>query len=118
MRVEAAEIKPLYNDTRSMQTGEVTPVKKAPPANEKQVPQEEYLLSPKEMEKTVAQINRTTEAFNISFRFKLHEGSERYIMQVVDIERNEVIKEIPAKKLLDLAAHIKDMIGLLLDEKK
>lgn len=40
------------------------------------------------------------------------------MLEVIDLETNEVIKEIPPKKLLDLAAGIREMIGLLLDEKK
>ncbi|NLN06541.1 MAG: flagellar protein FlaG [Firmicutes bacterium] len=74
--------------------------------------------SPQEIEKAIGQVNKTIEAFNIGIRFKLHEGAGRFMLQVIDLERNEVIKEIPPQKLLDLAAGIREMIGLLLDEKK
>ncbi|MDW7651577.1 MAG: flagellar protein FlaG [Bacillota bacterium] len=78
----------------------------------------EEVLAPEEMEQTVEQLNQTTEAFNIQLRFKLHEASERIMVQVVDTESEEVIKEIPPEKLLNLAAQIQDMIGLLLDAKR
>ncbi|NLM46517.1 MAG: flagellar protein FlaG [Firmicutes bacterium] len=68
--------------------------------------------------KQSGEVNKTTEAFNIGIRFKLHEGAGRLMLEVIDLETNEVIKEIPPKKLLDLAAGIREMIGLLLDEKK
>ncbi|HHX75149.1 MAG TPA: flagellar protein FlaG, partial [Firmicutes bacterium] len=79
---------------------------------------EETQLSPQEIEDLTGQVNQATDAFNIGIRFKLHEGAGRLMLQVVDLERNEVIKEIPPQKLLDLAAGIREMIGLLLDEKK
>jgi flagellar protein FlaG len=74
--------------------------------------------TPQEMEKTVQQLNQTAETFNIGLRFKLHEETDRVMVQVVDTKANEVIKEIPPENLLRLAAQIQDMIGLLLDTKR
>ena len=85
---------------------------------EQQPRPEESQYSLQEIEKAVGEVNKTTEAFNIGIRFKLHEGAGRLMLEVIDLETNEVIKEIPPKKLLDLAAGIREMIGLLLDEKK
>ena len=75
-------------------------------------------FTPQEIEQTVQQLNQTSEAFNISLRFKLHDETDRVMVQVVDTKANEVIKEIPPENLLRLAAQIQNMIGLLLDTKR
>lgn len=72
----------------------------------------------KELEQAVKQSNEATEALNIGIRFKLHDSSERFMVQVVDRISNEVIKEIPPERLLNLVGQIQEMIGLLQDEKR
>jgi flagellar protein FlaG len=37
--------------------------------------------------------------------------------QIIDIKTEEVIKEMPPEEMLDLAAKIHKMVGLILDEK-
>jgi flagellar protein FlaG len=70
------------------------------------------------LEQALKQANKATEAVNISLRFYVHERSDRVMVQVVDIQNNEVIKEIPPEKVLNLVGQIQEMIGLLLDEKR
>lgn len=52
-----------------------------------------------------------------SLRFQMHEETNRYYVELVDIVKNEVIKEIPSKKLLDIYAAIDQFLGLLFDKK-
>ncbi len=70
------------------------------------------------LEEAVREANRATEAANINLRFQVHEESERVMMLVFDMEKNEVIKEIPPEDLLNLIGQIQEMIGLLLDERR
>lgn len=81
-------------------------------------PSENEPVSLENMEKTLRQINQTTEAFNVGLRFKVHEESDRMMVQIIDTEKNEVLKEIPPEKVLNLAAQIQNMIGVLLDTKR
>ena len=67
------------------------------------------------LQQALEKTNSTAKVLNMHLRFRLHEESERYMVQVVDIEKNEVIKEIPPEKLLNLVAQIQNLIGLLLD---
>ncbi len=71
-----------------------------------------------ELEQAVRQANETVELFNLGIRFKLHDSSERFIVQIVNRVDNTVIKEIPPERLLNLVSQIQEMIGLLLDEKR
>ena len=71
-----------------------------------------------DLAEAVGQVNDTAEALDLGLRFRLHEETDRFIVQIVDRKANEVIKEIPPERLLNLVGQIQDMIGVLLDEKR
>ena len=73
--------------------------------------------------KLKAAVNLTNEAIrmtNYHLEFKLHESSGRYQVKVVDTESQQVIREIPAERMLEFSASIKQMLdqalGILVDE--
>mgnify|MGYP000882997950 CR=1 FL=1 len=51
------------------------------------------------------------------FEFKIHERTNRLMVKLVDNETDEIIKEIPPEKILDLVASIWDLVGILVDER-
>lgn len=50
-------------------------------------------------------------------KFMYHEGLERYYVTVVNKDTEEVVKEIPPRKLLDAFYEMKKMLGMIIDEK-
>lgn len=78
--------------------------------------QTEGLLA--EIEEAVMKLNDTAEAMQISLRFLMHRDSERWMVQVVDIRRDEIVREIPPEKVLNVVAQIQSLIGVLLDERR
>jgi len=66
----------------------------------------------------VDRLNDTARIYNIGLRFSIHQETERLVVQVYDRRDNEVIREIPPEKVLNLVAQIQQMIGLLLDEQR
>ncbi|NLM22552.1 MAG: flagellar protein FlaG [Firmicutes bacterium] len=71
-----------------------------------------------QLETGIQRLNDTSEAFNLSLRFLLHEESERWMVQVVDLVDDKVIREIPPEYVLNVVAQIQDLIGVLLDERR
>lgn len=71
-----------------------------------------------DLEDAVKKVNITAETFNISLRFRIHEESERIMVQVINLENNEVIKEIPPEKILNVVAQIQNIIGLFIDTRR
>lgn len=51
------------------------------------------------------------------FEFKIHERTGRMMVKLIDKETDEIIKEIPSEKILDLVASIWDLVGILVDER-
>jgi flagellar protein FlaG len=62
-------------------------------------------------------LDKTVKALNSRLSFVFHEDSGRMQVQVVDNQTQEVVKEIPPTEVLEVVAHIREMIGVLLDKK-
>ncbi|AMQ07525.1 flagellar protein FlaG [Sporosarcina psychrophila] len=62
-------------------------------------------------------MNTFLESANTQLRFKFHEKLNEYYVTIVDSTTDEVIREIPSKKLLDIHAAMREFVGLLVDRK-
>lgn len=69
------------------------------------------------LEEVVSGLNHFLEPAHTSIRFKLHEKLNRYYVVIMNDNTDEVVKEIPAKKLLDTYAAMAEHLGLLVDRK-
>ena len=70
-----------------------------------------------DIEKVIETMNQFLEPTHTNMKFELHEELDRYFVTVVDSDTQEVIKEIPPKKLLDAYAKMAEFMGLLVDKK-
>ena len=66
----------------------------------------------KVMEQAVASLPHYSDA-----KFGIHEKTNRIVIKLVDRETQEVIKEIPPEKTLDLLAKRMELAGVLVDER-
>lgn len=57
------------------------------------------------------------EQTSTSSKYKLHEVVNIYYIQVLDTNTEEVLKEIPNKKFLDMYASMAELMGLIVDDK-
>ncbi|MEA0554074.1 flagellar protein FlaG [Lysinibacillus irui] len=69
------------------------------------------------VKQAVNTMNHMLEISNSATKFVYHEGLERYYVTVVDQGTDEVVKEIPPKKLLDAFYEMQKMLGMIVDEK-
>ncbi len=54
---------------------------------------------------------------NAQLKFVMHDELKEYYVTIVDTKTDEVIREIPSKKLMDIHAAMKEFVGLLVDRK-
>ncbi|KMJ58994.1 flagellar protein FlaG [Bacillus sp. LL01] len=73
--------------------------------------------SRRQMETIVDGMNDFMKPMNVSVRFELHDELNEYYVTVVDIATDEVIREIPSKKFLDMYAAMTEYMGLFVDKK-
>lgn len=74
-------------------------------------------LSAEKAKKLTESINRFMETTNTNLRFQYHNELKEYYVTIVDSTTNELIKEIPSKKLMDIYAAMRDFLGLMVDHK-
>ena len=68
------------------------------------------------LEQAVEQANQTMEIYRVNLHFKIHEESGEFLIQVINSQTKEVIREIPPEWILDRVAYFKKMIGVIIDE--
>ena len=62
-------------------------------------------------------MNTFLESANTQLRFKLHDKLNEYYVTIIDMKTDEVVREIPSKKLMDIHAAMREFLGLLVDRK-
>jgi len=86
-----------------------------PSSNQKQ--EDQTLLPIEKAKKMTESINQFMETTNTNLRFQFHEELKEYYVTIVDSKTNELVKEIPSKKLMDIYAAMRDFLGLMVDHK-
>lgn len=69
------------------------------------------------VETCVDLLNEAVSLLNKGLRFFVDDDSDRLVVQVVDRQTDQVLRQIPPDEILALVGRINDMIGLLIDEK-
>jgi flagellar protein FlaG len=115
------------NDTRIMAHGvEGAPAARRPPP--KAVPAESSVSADKQEERKAQPapstedvrrmsrlLDKILESLNWNIRVRIDESSDRIVTQIVDPEKNAVIKQIPPQELLEIMSRLKAFVGVLLD---
>jgi len=74
-------------------------------------------LSASKVKKMTESLNDFLETTSTKLRYEFHEKLEKYYVTLVDSETDQVVREIPNKKLMDMYASMLDFIGVLIDKK-
>lgn len=74
-------------------------------------------LSEKAMLEAIEKANNSVAGATTRFEFSIHEKTKQIMVKVIDKESNELIREIPPEKILDIIAGIWDTVGLFVDQR-
>ena len=79
-------------------------------------------VAPDKIKAAVDDLNKTVKQANpmhhTQLSFKYHEDTNRISITLTDSDTDEVIREIPPEKTLDMLAKAWEMAGLLVDERR
>lgn len=78
----------------------------------------EEKITMEQLEKAVNKANEHILGVNAQFQYRIHEGTDRIMVKLIDTESHDVIREIPPEKMLDLVAEIWKRVGLVIDNRK
>lgn len=62
--------------------------------------------------------NKILQRLDTRLQWSVHKQSQKLIVKVLNTETNEIIREIPPEKYLDLVQNLCEQVGLFLDERK
>lgn len=78
----------------------------------------ELSLSDQAVKKAIEKANKAMDGYERKFEYKVHEKTGDLLVKVVNTETNEVVREIPNEKLLDLMDKLQELAGINIDEKR
>jgi flagellar protein FlaG len=79
--------------------------------------QQEGTYNKTEINKEITHLNKWLDSKGSHLHFVLHDKLNEYYVQVVNDNTNEVIKEIPSKKVMDMVANFYEKLGIIVDKK-
>lgn len=74
-------------------------------------------ISSKDLQKSVQTLESTALLFDKRLKIRVNKDIDRIVVKVIDARTDKVIKEIPPIEMQKLIARLKQVIGLLVDEK-
>ncbi len=131
MRIEGLSTAALPQDIiKTSQTSTQVPAQLAQPASEKQTydtmlisqittqERSQMPISEKVVIDAIEKANKAIMGANKKFEFTIHEKTKEIMVKVIDTDTNEIIREIPNEKVLDMVAKLCEMAGVLVDERR
>ncbi|MCX8130716.1 MAG: flagellar protein FlaG [Clostridia bacterium] len=79
---------------------------------------QELPISEKVVIEAIEKANKAISGANRKFEFSIHEKTKEIMVKVIDSDSNEVIREIPPEKILDMVAKMWEMAGIMVDERR
>lgn len=66
----------------------------------------------------IEKANKHIRMYDRRLEFSIHDTTKQIMVKVIDTESDQVIREIPSEKILDMVAHLWQVAGILVDEKR
>jgi flagellar protein FlaG len=97
---------------------ESLPEEQATKQKDKEVQQSVKRLDLPELEELASDVLKNLNIMhNVNFQFSVHKASGKMMVTVVDESSGKVIREIPSQEILELAAKMDEMVGMIFDKK-
>lgn len=68
--------------------------------------------------RAIEEANKKLKGNDKQFEFAVHEQTKQIMVKVIDTKTQEVLKEFPSEKILDMVANMCEAAGLFVDEKR
>ena len=121
MRIESNVIQPVAN---TQQHNTVRNISKSVNNRENNNENLEYMpndqqkqVSEQEIISAIEKANKEFMIYDRKFEFSIHERTKAIMVKVIDAKNDEIIREIPPEKILDMVAKLWELAGIIVDEK-
>jgi len=66
----------------------------------------------------IEKANKAITGATCRFEYSIHEETKEIMVKVINKETQEIIREIPPEKILDMVAKMWELVGILVDERR
>ncbi|WIV12019.1 flagellar protein FlaG [Proteiniborus sp. MB09-C3] len=118
MRVESIKTNDIQYSSQRLSTGENR--QNELPGNreiesKEVMPQKKY--TEEELKSAITSVNKAINPYDRKLEFSIHEATRLISVKVIDTNTDEVIREIPPEKILDMVAKLWEIAGIIVDQK-
>ena len=78
----------------------------------------ELTISDKAIIQAIEKANKSLDGIQHKFQYSVHEKTGQIMVKVINSETDEIIREIPNEKVIDMIAKFQKSISLTIDEKR
>ena len=78
---------------------------------------EEKRITEEEAIRLIEKANKDFIVYDRRFEFSIHETTKQIMVKIIDVNTDEVIRELPPEKILDIVAAIWEVAGIIVDRK-
>jgi flagellar protein FlaG len=78
----------------------------------------ELSVSDQAIRNALERANKAMSGIDRRFEYSVHEKTGEVMVKVINKATNEVVREIPNEKFLDMMAKLQELVGLNIDEKR
>jgi flagellar protein FlaG len=78
----------------------------------------ELSMSDKVLIKAIDRANKAITGSQKKFEYSVHQPTGDIVVKVLDADTNQVIRELPPEKYLDLIDKLQEICGVIIDEKR
>jgi flagellar protein FlaG len=71
----------------------------------------------KELEENIRELQKMSDMMDRKIQFSVNKELDRVVVKIVDPTTDTVVKEIPSRDMQNLQVHLRETLGLLVDEK-
>lgn len=104
IRLNPVQAKP----PRDVEAGQPTPTA--------QLRKEDQANLEKELERSTRQMNAISEILGQRYQFSIDKTTNQLVVKVVDTFTGRVVKQMPPEEMLELAAQMRYMVGIFMDQ--
>lgn len=77
----------------------------------------ERIIPEEQLIHAVDKANKSFQPFDRRFEISVHEKTKSIMVKVINSANDEVIREIPPEKVLDMVAYMLEFAGIIVDER-
>lgn len=68
--------------------------------------------------KAIEKANKQFRTYDRRLEFSIHDTTKQIMVKVINTNDDSIIREIPSEKILDMVAHMWEVAGILVDERR